>query len=236
MQKMLVQDKKIGKYFYINFREGTKDESAIKEVCFKKEYMNQKVGMIFERGESWLDLGGHIGSFTRMLNMNYGCRTTTYEPEEDNFEMLKLNTLDCDNAKIFNSAVTLYEENEIQFYRPTKMTDTYKFTTIKNARPFKKMNNTNAKEVFSQKFDGCKMDIEGAEHSFIDSGILPNCDKLVMEYHLTKDREMKNFYKRMDILRDFFEIVHHRGYNEKYLKNGRFIYGQDPKVYCLKRK
>jgi len=88
----------------------------------------------------------------------------------------------------------------------------------------------------SKKWDGAKLDIEGSELPMIDEGKLPITDKLVMEYHFSRDnKSMKNFRRRIKILRSLYEIVKYppsldRVKEDKY--PGRF----DILVFCKNRK
>ena len=56
--------------------------------------------------------------------------------------------------------------------------------------------------------DGVKMDIESSEFGLIDKEFIPKCNKLVIEYHITKDRSFDNFFNRVDILKKHFKTVH----------------------------
>lgn len=218
------------------YRKDTTDANAINEVIVKNGYKKNKLGFTFESNEYWLDLGGHIGTFSKLLNHTYKCKTKTFEPDEENFEILKFNLKNYTDAKLYNSAVTTSKDDYVKFYKPTKENDKYKFSTIPNKRVYKELKNTNVSEVFNESFDGCKMDIEGSELEFIDLGILPKCEKLVMEYHITKDRSMKNFFRRMQILRDYYHIVHYRQDFNNFKEEDTFPYGIDPIIHCIKRR
>lgn len=58
-----------------------------------------------------------------------------------------------------------------------------------------------------QQFDGVKMDIEGSEGELIDQWLLPKCNKLVMEYHSSRDKSIENLRRRLEVLRGRFEVV-----------------------------
>jgi FkbM family methyltransferase len=236
MNKIFVEDKKTKKNFYIYIRPETTDIKAVTEVCIKKEYRNSKIDFHFEKNEYWLDLGGHIGSFSLMVNKLYDCKTKTFEADQNNFEILKKNMFECSNYQIINKAVTTSNRDFVNFFKPTKENDHYRYTECENKRPHLKIENINAIQVFKENFDGCKMDIEGSELKFIDNGIIPKCEKLVMEFHITKDRKMKNVFKRISILQDFFHVVH---FNKSILKldqNDIYTWGNDFKIWCMKRK
>jgi len=71
-------------------RRGTSDENAFKEVFKKGDYEVRKYGFRLEDAKIWLDLGGHIGTFT-CLALARGCDVVTFEPHAENVVLLEHN-------------------------------------------------------------------------------------------------------------------------------------------------
>lgn len=73
-------------------RTNTKDVNAFHEVFagFSSGYELRTYGFRLEDAPTWLDLGGHIGTFTCQA-LSRGCDVITFEPDLDNVELLKHN-------------------------------------------------------------------------------------------------------------------------------------------------
>ena len=80
------------------------------------------------------------------------------------------------------------------------------------------------------------MDIESSEFGILDDKLIPNCEKLVIEYHITKDRDFNNFDRRMDYLRSIFEIVHYMPSLDRFNRNDKYPGSFDRLVYCEGKK
>lgn len=179
------------------------------EVLKQRCYRNTRYNFDVESGEKWLDLGGNIGAFG-LYAISRGASVTSYEPDEDCFEILLMNynnNFSQMQFNAYNTAISHQKESKLTFYKGGKENDRYRTTLIPNTKDKIVLKNLYAGNISNQKFDGIKMDIEGAEFGLIDNDLLPQSNKLVMEYHLTKDKSMVNFHKRMDILRKKFNKV-----------------------------
>lgn len=215
------------------YRENKNDISPIKEVFEGNHY--KKIFPKLKEGARVLDLGAHIGSFTKFCNL-LGCETVSYEPNSENFELLSKN---CKDNFIFKKAVTNEKSNKLTFYFNDKNTkDSYRFTKIKTPRYNGEIiiENEYFENLLDIHFDVVKMDIEGSEFGIIDSEKMFNCDVLFMEYHFSKDKDMKNFRKRISILKKHFKTVSCHPYllEEGKFDNDRFAYKFDEFVYCEK--
>jgi FkbM family methyltransferase len=221
---------------FMNYRPDTTDLNCIKEIHKQKVYQNVRLGFKFDEehqsGKSWLDLGGNIGAFSRLIQ-ECGGTGVVFEPIKENYDIL-LTNVNPDIIQAMNSAVTHHEEEELEFYTATKERDKYRFTTMPNARPVGRFANTNIKELLDMEFDGIKMDIEGAELGIIDAEKLPKCDRLVMEYHFSKDKKMRNFHQRMEILRGMFSTVHYSPSINKYDLDKDWPVSFDQIIYCVR--
>ncbi len=222
--------------FEIAIRDNTTDLNCLKEVLGKC-YKNKTLDFNVEQGESWLDLGGNIGAFGLYCELNGAKKVTSYEPFEENFNIMEANyshNLKHTKFEIINKAVTADENELIEFFKASKETDRYRYSVIKNARPFMTMDNLYAGKIKNQFFDGIKMDIEGSEFELIDQDLLPKCNKLVLEYHITKDKSMRNFHNRMDRLREKFRTVHYFKSLDSFDPNGNYPGFFDRMIFCIK--
>jgi hypothetical protein len=51
------------------------------------------------------------------------------------------------------------------------------------------------------------MDIEGSEFGILDDGLLPRANKLVFEYHLSRDNSLPHLVKRIRALKKIYKNV-----------------------------
>lgn len=221
-----------GEEFWI--RPETTDIRVFKEVVTNTIYRHKKIGFDVKEGEIWLDLGANIGTFSYYCRMR-GASTMCFEPDKLNFELLSRN---CPDMALWNKALTSENVDKLPFFRPTKDNDKYRYSMIPNSRPIGHLDNMYAGDIIDMEFDGIKMDIEGAEFGLIDNDLLPKCNKLVMEYHFSKDRLFKNFYDRIDKLKAKFDHVHYIPSIDEWHKKGLEEYPIwiDRMVYCWNDK
>jgi len=185
-------------------REGSSDERVIKEVVEDRCYRRVRMDFDVEPRESWLDLGANIGAFA-LYCQGRGAIAECYEPDPDCFALLTKNTA----FWCANTAVTNKHERELAFYRGRADQDHYRFTAYptKGLPEHKTLANVHGSIFSGRTFDGIKMDIEGAEAGLLDDDLLPSCNKLVMEYHTSRDSSMINLKRRLDYLKSRFEVV-----------------------------
>lgn len=217
-----------GQEIYI--RPNTTDLNVAKEV-FNNSYQNLKIGFTINKGENWLDLGANIGAFGLYV-LNKGGEINCFEPEEDNFNVLKANI--GGRGLLVRSAVSASKFDNLEFYRPIKPGQDSRITTIPNSRMEKIGECPNVYiGSIKAKFDGVKMDIEGSEFDIIDQDLIPKCNKLVLEYHFGKDRSIENFKRRIKILQKRFRTIH---FMPSILKNekttGEFDVWYDRLIWC----
>lgn len=218
------------------YREGTTDFNCLKEVLIQKHYMHKRLGINVEEGELWLDLGANIGAFALYCLSRGTSGYLGYEPDKENFSVLKRNTDGLENYKIVNSAVSNRKEKKIEFFTGKKLTDRYRYSLKPNktGRSLGKLSNKYGAFLRDQSYDGVKMDIEGAEFGLIDDYMLPSCSKLVLEYHFTKDKDISNFQRRMSILREQFSLVHYAPCLDKFNPSKPYPGFFDQIIYCKK--
>lgn len=218
---------------FMFYRKDKNDLSPLKEV-FKNggHYGNKK---LISKGMIVLDLGAHIGSFTKYCNL-VGATCLSFEPELENFKLLKLNCDNNDNL-LYNKAVTSEKDEELTFYfNQNNPNDSYRFTKIQS--PGRKgiisVKNMFVGTLLNIHFDFVKMDIEGSEFGMIDKGLIFDCDYLVIEYHFSKDKNMANFRRRLNILKKHFKEVKCHPYLQKpnYFKDDKFAFRFDEFIFC----
>lgn len=223
----------------ILYRKETTDFNCLKEVILQKTYQLKTLNFTVERGENWIDVGGNIGAFGLWASSLGVSSVNSFEPDNDCFSIMKINyeNFSTNNSKLIchNFALTTSEENELFFYKGGKDSDRYRTSIIPNKRPKITLPNKHIRFIDDLQFDCIKMDIEGSEFDIIDNNLIPKCKKFVMEYHITKDKSMANFHKRMNILRESFDVVYYMKSLDLFDKNGEYPGFFDRMVYCLNK-
>lgn len=179
------------------------DMDSINEVLVGECY--KCPGFAVEQGEHWLDLGANIGAFA-LYCQDKGGTTVCYEPDLENFQLLKMN---CPDAFCVNKAVTSSKELLLKFYGSKKPDNHWRNTQFPTDeyQEVGSFSNLWAGELVKNKFSGVKMDIEGSEGPIIDGWLLPRCDKLCLEYHTSRDPNIDNLFRRLIILKSKFKQV-----------------------------
>jgi len=226
-----------------HFRANTSDEFVLNEVIEQRIYRRKKINFDVEAGERWLDLGANIGAFALYCRLR-GAGAICYEPDPTCFKILELNAVSC---ICHNSAVTVSREPTLPFWKGKLAHNFSKATSIPSPslpqHPNGHLPNTYAGILRESSFDGVKMDIEGSEGELIDQWLLPHCNKLVMEYHSSRDKSIENLKNRLEILKNRFSVVSYppeydriiqAGGNDSYGGNqltyfDRMIFCKDPK-------
>src|ERR1700692_1595491 len=172
-------DRKVTVYYRKGRGEPSSDEQAIAEVLVRRCYRRARLGFDVEPGESWLDLGANIGAFAAYCRLQ-GAVVTCYEPDPENFEILKLN-VDV-NTELHNAAVTAQSAEFISFSKSANPQNNYRGTecAVKGYVPTPPVRNVYGGVLVGQKFDGVKCDVEGSEFKLIENWLLPKCEKMVL--------------------------------------------------------
>lgn len=199
-----------GKDFTVYFRPKTSDERVLVEVVDKHVYRRSRIGFDVEPGETWLDLGANIGAFAVYCRTR-GARSMGFEPDPVCFEILKKNIdpVTIGSEGYVNSAVTWHRQAWLQFWKGRRESDHYRGTIYptKSMPKSEVVNNIHGSCLRNLKVDGVKIDIEGSEGGLIDDWLLPDCKKLCLEYHLSRDPSMINLSRRLFILQQKFDHV-----------------------------
>lgn len=196
------------------------DLPIITEVYHGNQYHRKDIGFGIEKGELWIDIGAHIGCFTKKCHY-YGASTKSYEPDPENFEYLEKN---ASGSKCFQMAVGA-RAGTIDLIRGSK----HYFNTVKDHSGI----GIGIEQVaFNDILEpGCcvKMDIEGAEIPILDQCDFSGIKKMVFAYHIKCDRSRTNFLKRMYRLRKWFTVIYHQEIKKEHMD----FFPNEIIVYCF---
>lgn len=216
------------------YREGTTDEKALREVVERRSYRRLSAGIDVEPGETWLDLGANIGSFAVYCKVRQAT-AVCYEPDEDCFRILQRN---ANGFVCYRKAVTAHQGETVSFYVSKESGNHYRgsILTARSMKSAGSVPNIYAGLLLGQTYDGIKIDIEGAEFDLIDLNLIPFCNKLVMEYHTSRDPSVTNLKRRIEILKRRFRQVIYPPEFDRQIQAGsvvktffdRFIYCKEP--------
>ena len=168
---MLKSTKYINDNLKFNYRPNTSDEKVYKEIFEKRCYRKPSVNFDIGEGETWVDLGGHIGLFALYAISKGAKKVIVYEADKDNFDLLTeniiLNNLQ-DKIIPHHSAVVddniLGDDTTISIWKSKNPSVNYRNSINKKSNgteiivPAIKFNS-----VVTDDIDGLKIDIEGAE-------------------------------------------------------------------------
>lgn len=188
------------------YRPGTTDVNALIEVLDKRAYRRASVGFDVERGEHWLDLGANIGAFA-LYCKSKGATCVSYEPDPECYKVLTKNVPNYVDR--INAAVSVHSEKTLTLHKPNDPRDQYRGTLLarRNAHAVE-VKNVSAISLFERaRYDGAKMDIEGTEHDLLDLWAMPRAEKLVFEYHLSRDNSLSNLRRRFLMLKRHYKNV-----------------------------
>lgn len=186
--------------------EKSSDENAIEEVITKKAYTRVRSHFNVQPGERWLDLGANIGAFAVYCRM-HGATAVCYEPDLENFKILSLN---APAFELHQAAVSAIKGKFLNFKKSPNPLNNYRGTICEAPARYVAagtVRNMHGLFLRKQQFDGVKMDIEGSEMGLLDNWLLPKCKKLVLEYHTSRDADVRKLEMRLEVLKDHFEHV-----------------------------
>lgn len=223
MDHKMVCVKRTDKMLDISYRPKTTDEKVINEVLVRGVYERQPHFQILA-GEKWLDLGANIGTFS-LLCLARGGYVIAYEPEPDNFRLLRQNIrtnfAQSRLARLVREGVSTKRERTLLFLCKGDY-NKYRHTLVpRRGRQSIRIRVDDIRNVLKKNtpVQGIKMDIEGAEipilehlsrNDYHDAGV----QKLVFEYSFDVDRSIPRFLTIVNHLRTCFDNIHHRRIHE----------------------
>ena len=172
-------DPSTGKNLRFRYRPGTSDEKAYAEIFTHGAYRKKKLGFDVEPGETWIDIGGHIGLFALYAISRGAKRVHVYEADAANFAMLEANVelnglagrVTCSRAAVVADA-ELGRRRTIDLWSSSNPSVNYRNSVVpkprgtKQAVPARRFNAVIAKHRGAA---GLKIDIEGAEVPILTS-------------------------------------------------------------------
>jgi len=205
--------------FNMKTRENTLDKYVIGEMT---QYTNR---ITLEKKDNWLDAGANIGAFANIIADKVN-KVICYEPDTDNFELLKENTLNYQNVVCEQKALVNNSDISRDFFLNIKKNKGAHSFLVKRGRDKVSVNCQNINEVITKyKINKIKMDVEGAEEELLSNLNFKNINELIMEYHFVtlKDMNHEKYFKLIEKLKTKFkEVV----YKDKINKNWTTL------IYC----
>jgi len=202
----------------IKIRVQSTDLMALVNVWIRNEYEIDNFSI--KDNDSIIDIGGHIGLFSLLVSQKAKhANVYSFEPMEDNFNMLKTN-LELNNIKNvfpFNLAVSK-NSDEINLFLSD---DESAHSIISKKSESITVKSISLQKIFDEnKIDACKLlklDCEGAEYEIIESlpsEYLNKIQNMTIEYHLADSRPdlVKNLVSK--IKQSGFKIKTREHYND----------------------
>lgn len=235
--------------FRAYYRPDSSDEYCLREVIDHHAYRRTRDHFDVEPDELWLDLGANIGAFAIYCALR-GAVAHCYEPEPDCYQLLLANIPWSTSAgwRAYDEAVTSSSADTLTFYganfafRGARQGANFTRATVHPLKTHPELGtfkNVHGMEIMRRhpEYDGIKMDIEGSEMGLLDNFLLPYAEKLVLEYHTTRDQSMANFARRLEILRDHYEhVVYMKSIDTMIAKGGMQKSFADRLIHCWGRR
>lgn len=192
-------------------RAGSEDLSEIVVVGSGSEYKLDLINL--SKNPTIVDLGGHIGSFSIPLarKLKNKCKIYTFEPDKNNYELLKRN-IKLNNIKSITSYnYAIGAKNGIGYLKNKNinndayhLSDSKKDSTECEIKTLKKM-------FGNKKIDLLKMDIEGGEYKIINHKesfkfIKENVNYIFIEHHPIS-KKYNGLYVR-ELLSKSFNVIY----------------------------
>jgi len=197
-------------------RPDTTDIKVIDEVINRNTYQKKNLDFLIHSGQTWLDLGANIGTFAVLALALGADKVICYEPEPENFQMLKenlkLNGFPTNRYKLYQQAVATATGKQ-DLYLCKGNYNKYRHSLIKiRGRETTPVSVTTMNTVRQKHpaINAVKMDIEGSEIEILENyhdwnGI----DLLVFEYSFDVDSSIPRFIAIIKELEKSFTTVHY---------------------------
>ena len=166
----------------LTIRDTYLEKAIVAEVRRSYEWMNT-----YE--ENVLDIGGCFGAYARLAEDQGAVKVWTYEPEPDNFSLLKMNCKGYPRIKPYNGAVVSGDEKHVNFYVNTGLSNACHSTVEYRGRDVIQVRAYNFDQILDDlKPSTVKMDCEGSEFDLLTKP-LPECvEKITVEIHFRKKK------------------------------------------------
>ena len=193
----------------VHYRTGSSDMVLIYEILLKSKYKKEYYFPESLKPKVIFDIGGNIGiTAIYLASLFPDALIYTFEPLKENFEILKLNTSQFKNIKVFNIGlgaengsfkVYLSDDNEnfggVSFYSEVEGSSSESFSEceVKNV-------NDVVDHLDINSIDLIKIDTEGAEYDIltnINYEFLKKTSWITGELHGNRDFELLNYLTNM---------------------------------------
>lgn len=194
-------------------RARTMDKSVLKEVWLRNIY--NKYGITVEKGDTVIDIGGHIGLFSvYAAEMSQTGKVYAFEPFKDNFKRLENHKLinKKDNLFVYNKGISDKEGIQTLYLSPDNNTGGHSLHPENSENVNKveietiRLNDFCTKENIDR-IHFLKLDCEGAEYEilFSDETILQKVDKIIMECHPFQEKTVDHMIELLE--RNNFTVI-----------------------------
>jgi FkbM family methyltransferase len=175
-------------------RAGFSDLKTFEEVIGRKTYL--KRGMKILPGERWMDCGGNVGAFA-LLACHLGAEVVVYEPDPYSCEMIER------NLKLNNFRASVKQLALVPNSRKTATLFIGNNNNVWRNSIVKRWNDRGIRvpcakfDSEAAGFEGCKMDIEGAEMPILET-TKTTFRKFVYEWSFDIDPSLTRLWKVID--------------------------------------
>ena len=193
----------------VNYRTSSSDMVLIYEILLKSKHKKEYYFPERLKPKVIFDIGGNIGITSIYLSSVFpNAMIYSFEPLKENFEILKLNTSQLKNVKVFNFGLGaengifkayLSDDNEnyggVSFYSEVEgnLSESFSECEVKNV-------NDVVDQLGINTIDLIKIDTEGAEYDILTSlkyEFLKKTSWITGELHGNRDFELLNYLTNM---------------------------------------
>ncbi len=225
----------------LTVREGTTDETVIKEVLTTTgTYQNRRVPLLIESTDTWLDLGANIGTFSLHV-LSKGGRVIAVEPEKENIRLLKKNlALNFDGGYTVVPKAVSTESGTYSFFLCNTAYNKYRHSMhISNNRQKVQVEGIGLSDLLKQfpSVNAIKIDIEGEEIPLLESlsaEHVQNVNKLTFEYSFDVDTSIRRFTDIIAHLKTMFHTIKYKKLPDVETWDVKTMFPHCRQVWCIK--
>lgn len=191
-------------------RPNTSDIKAIEE-SYLKGY--ERKGF-YSESDVWIDAGANAGGFS-VKAAGRAKRVIAFEPDRQNYLVLKQNTKDLPNVEIREQGLGYYSRNTL-LHRNTKNGNVWRNSILKEWQGGESevVSIVSLDEVIRETgATALKLDVEGAEFEILERCELPGIVKMVFEYSFDIDASLERYRAILERVESLgFDIANKKTY------------------------